>query len=106
MDRDIINRQNPVAGAKAGIRSGRIWRDMPRNDSGLPFDPRHPIIGRREHGALLEIDDGKDNGCKGCQGKDRCPQPNPKIVIDWNAHLLPLQSPDAIDVVQTFFQII
>ena len=68
MDRRIVNCKDLVVGPQAGVCGGRVWRDMPGNDSGLPFDPRHPIIGRREHGSLLKIDDAEDNGCKSRQG--------------------------------------
>jgi hypothetical protein len=65
---------------------------MPGNDSGLPFDPRHSIIRRREHRSLLKIDDAKDDGCKSRQSENGCAQPDPKIVVDWSAHRLSLQS--------------
>jgi hypothetical protein len=55
---------------------------------------------------LLEIDDAKDYGRKSCQCKDGCSQPNPKIVVDRNAHQLSLQSPDKSHIVQPCFQII
>jgi hypothetical protein len=61
MDRRVINRQNSVAGPQAGVCGRRVGRNMPGNDTRLPFDPRHPIIWRREHGPLLEIDDAKDD---------------------------------------------
>ncbi len=67
MDRRIVNCQNAVVGPQAGVSGGRVWSDMPGNNPGLPFDPRHPVIGRREHGPLLKIDDAKDNGCESCQ---------------------------------------
>ena len=106
MDRRIVNCENAVVGPQAGVGGGRVWRDMPGNDPGLPVDPRHPIIGRREHGPLLKIDDAKDNGCKGGQSEDGCAQPDPKIVVDWSAHRLSLQSPAERHVVQLCFQII
>jgi hypothetical protein len=63
MDRHVIDCENLVTGAEAGICGRRFWRDMPGNSSGLPSYPRYAVIGRREHGSLLEIDDPKNNGC-------------------------------------------
>ena len=93
VDRDVIDGQDAVAGSHAGIGRGRVWGDVPGNDPGRALDPGHAIIGRREHGPLLKIDDAENDGREGGQGKDGCSQPDSQIVVDWSAHRIPLQSP-------------
>jgi len=106
MDWRVIDRKNLVTGPQSGIGGGGIWRDVPGNDSGVSLNPRYPIIGSREHGPLLKIDDAKDNGRKGCQSENSRSQPNPEIVVDRSAHRLCLQSFDESYLVQPGFQII
>jgi hypothetical protein len=106
MDRQVIDCKDPVVRTQTSVRGWRFWRDMPGNNFGLSLDPRHSVIGRREHGPLLEIDSAKDDGRKSRQCKNSRAQPNPKIVVDWSVHQLSLQSHDKEAFVQLCFQII
>ena len=65
-----------VAGPDARIRGGGIWGNVPGGNAGRCINPRHTVVGGREYGALLKIDDSENDGRKSRQGEHGCSQPH------------------------------
>ena len=55
-----------VASADAGFGAGRIGYHVPGGDALSGVHPRDPVIGKNVQGALLEVQNGENNGCQ-CQ---------------------------------------
>jgi hypothetical protein len=65
VDGETADRLDDIALLNSGFGGGRVFYDMPGGDALRGVHPGHAVVGKNEAGALLKIEDGKNDRCQG-----------------------------------------